>query len=142
MNQTIQPIATLFEGKDDEHHNNLVKLCFEIENGNTSVFDKNKKVRDIESIANSDTSSDRKIFNYYAVVQADGDSMGRLLSSLDSDEKVKKFSKQCLNYTTAMHKRYEPRVRFVPRTLENKSDIDFFSFKNVFLYIHECIAVF
>lgn len=101
VNQTIQPIATLFEGKDDEHHNNLVKLCFEIENGNTSVFDKNKKVRDIESIANSDTSSDRKIFNYYAVVQADGDSMGRLLSSFDSDEKVKKFSKQCLNYTTA-----------------------------------------
>lgn len=100
VDQSIQPIATLFEGKNDEHHNNLVKLCFGIKNGKTSVLDKNKKVRDIESVADSMPDSDRKIFNYYAVVQADGDSMGKLLSKLDSDEKVNGFSEQCLNYTT------------------------------------------
>lgn len=103
VNQSIQPIATLFEGKNDAHHNDLVKLCFGIAKADrkTSMFDRSGKVRDIESIANSVQKSNRKIYNYYAVVQADGDAIGKLLSSLDSDEKVKVFSEQCLKYTTA-----------------------------------------
>lgn len=100
MDQSIQPIAALFEGKDDAHHNDLVKLCFGINNGNTSVLDQSGKVKDIESIANSAPASDRKIFNYYAIVQADGDSMGKLLPRLDTDEKVKEFSEKCLQYIT------------------------------------------
>lgn len=101
VDQSIQPIMTLFEGRDADKHNELVKLCFGIKNGNTSLLDQNGKVRDIESIADSLSGSKRKIFNYYAVVQADGDNMGMLLKTLVNDEEVKNFSQQCLNYTTA-----------------------------------------
>lgn len=101
VEQSIQPIMTLFEGRDVDKHNELVKLCFGIKDGNTSLLDQNGKVRDIESIADSLSKSEQKIFNYYAIVQADGDNMGRLLKTLVNDEEVKNFSQQCLNYTTA-----------------------------------------
>lgn len=100
VEQYIQPIVTLFEGKDDAHHNELVKLCFGRANGNTSVLDQSGKVKDIGNIANSMPESDIKIFNYYAVVQADGDEIGKLLSTFDADEKIKEFSRKCLKYTT------------------------------------------
>ena len=106
--QTIQPIKTLFEGnsagndnKDQyEKHNELVKLCFGIgQKRESSLMKSQGKVRDIESIADSDKDSDRKIFNYYAVVQADGDNIGKLLESFISDEETRAFSKMCLEYT-------------------------------------------
>lgn len=102
--QTQHPIVELFEGKDDAH-NAYLKKCFNIKNGHTSLlYDNEKKIRDIEHIANGNPDSDRKIFNYYAVVQADGDNMGKLLESLQSDDEVKEFSKTCLNYTTSAAK--------------------------------------
>lgn len=102
--QTQHPIVELFEGKDDAH-NAYLKKCFNIKNGHTSLlYDNEKKIRDIEHIANGNPDSDRKIFNYYAVVQADGDNMGKLLKSLQSDDEVKEFSKTCLNYTTSAAK--------------------------------------
>ncbi len=98
--QTLHPIVELFEGKENSH-NAYLKKCFNIENGHTSLlYGKEKKIRDIENIANNSPESDRKIFNYYAVVQADGDNMGNLLESLQSDEEVEKFSETCLKYTT------------------------------------------
>lgn len=101
VDQSIQPIMTLFEGRDEDKHNKLVKLCFGgMTNINTSQIIKDDKVRDIGSIAKSVKGSDKKIFNYYAVVQADGDSMGALLHKLGSDEQVEKFSETCLQYTT------------------------------------------
>jgi CRISPR-associated protein Cmr2 len=98
VDQSIQPILTLFEGKDYETHNNFVKQCFNLDKNANVVI--NGKVRKIESIADSVPSSDRKIFDYYAIVQADGDSMGELLKSLTDDVNVKRFSEICLNYTT------------------------------------------
>lgn len=98
--QTLHPIVELFEGKENSH-NAYLKKCFNIENGHTSLlYGKEKQIRDIEHIADSNPDSDRKIFNYYAVVQADGDNMGKLLESLQSDEEVEKFSETCLKYTT------------------------------------------
>ena len=99
--QTLHPIVELFEGKENSH-NTYLKKCFNIESGHTSLlYGKEKQIRDIEHIANSCPKSDRKIFNYYAVVQADGDNMGKLLESLQSDDDVIKFSETCLNYTTS-----------------------------------------
>lgn len=102
--QTLHPIVELFEGKENSH-NTYLKKCFNIKNGHTSLlYDNEKKIRDIEHIANGNPDSDQKIFNYYAVVQADGDNMGKLLESLQSDDEVKEFSKTCLNYTTSAAK--------------------------------------
>lgn len=101
--QTLHPIVELFEGKEgkEEKHNDYLKNCFNIKDGHTSLlYGEEKKIRDIEHIADSNPDSDRKIFNYYAVVQADGDNMGKLLESLQLDDDVKKFSETCLNYTT------------------------------------------
>lgn len=115
VDQSIQPILTLFEGRDYKRHNELVKKCFGLSNNPSLITDsldedgnliKDKKgnqlknVKTIEFIADSVPSSDRKIFNYYAVVQADGDGIGELLKSLTNDKEVEGFSKTCLNYTT------------------------------------------
>lgn len=100
VDQSLQPIMTLFEGDNDDKHNELVKLCFGIGKNKFSLLDESGNVRDLPSIAASVQKSDRKIFNYYAVVQADGDNMGRLLQTLNSDDDVEKFSKICLDYTT------------------------------------------
>ena len=97
--QSVQPIMTLFEGKTYDRHNDLVRLCFGINNGNTSLLDRFGRVRDIANICLYKIASDRKIFNYYAIVQADGDNIGNLLSSLTNDEDVNNFSKKCLSYT-------------------------------------------
>ena len=99
--QSQQPIITLFEGKEDSARNDYLKKCFNIGDGHTSLLNKNGSIKDIEHIAEgSNSSGNRKIFNYYAIVQADGDNMGQLLAALNSDEMVTDFSSICLNYTT------------------------------------------
>lgn len=98
--QTQHPIVELFEGKD-KAHNDYLKRCFNIEDGHTSLlYDNEKEIRDIEHIANTNPGSDRKIFNYFAVVQADGDNMTKLLGTLHKDTDVNRFSEICLNYTS------------------------------------------
>lgn len=108
VDQSIQPIMTLFEGKSDDKHNELIKRCFGLKYGENSVVEKTTgengetvhTVRDIKSIAESVAGSNRKIFDYYAIVQADGDSMGKLLENLNNDDAVETFSKICLDYTS------------------------------------------
>ena len=108
IDQSIQPVMTLFEGKNDETHNEFVKACFNLNYSGNSIIEETKnekekkvyKVKDIESIAESVSGDDRKIYNYYAIVQADGDSMTKLLKNLNGDEAVNDFSKICLDYTS------------------------------------------
>ena len=108
IDQSIQPVITLFEGKNDETHNGFVKACFKLKYSGNSIIEVTKnekgkivyKIRDIESIAESISGDDRKIYNYYAIVQADGDSMTKLLNNLHDDEAVNDFSKICLDYTS------------------------------------------
>lgn len=102
VDQSLQPITTLFEGNNEDKHNELVKLCLGIENGKTPLITPEGKVRDIAQIAESVPNSDRKIFNYYAIVQSDGDSMGKLLGMKKHDEDVEDFSKKCLSYTSVV----------------------------------------
>ncbi|ORU00267.1 CRISPR-associated RAMP Cmr2 [Anaerovibrio sp. JC8] len=55
-------------------------------------------IEDIASCHGIHKHSDLKKYNYFAVVQADGDRMGALLNSIDEDEEVKAFSKNCMEY--------------------------------------------
>lgn len=41
----------------------------------------------------------KKKYSYFALVQADGDQMGKLLGSLKTREEIREFSKKCLIYT-------------------------------------------
>ncbi|KIR01295.1 CRISPR-associated RAMP Cmr2 [Lachnospiraceae bacterium TWA4] len=106
IDQSVQPISVLFEGESDKKHNELVKEVFsDKKHKNASHIKMTKdgqlKVRNLEDIAKSVSGNmkSKKISNYYAVVQADGDSVGKYLGSLISDEKVKGFSERCLKYT-------------------------------------------
>lgn len=90
--QTLQPILRLFEGKNDEARNALLKKCFHIKDGHTSLLNSDGNIRDIEHIADICPEDNRKIYHYYAVVQADGDCIGKLLGTLHSDKEVEQFS--------------------------------------------------
>ena len=60
-------------------------------------FLKDKRFRTLSDIANADNDLEKKYSNYYAIVTADGDGMGRFLNSITTDE-VTTFSKRCLEY--------------------------------------------
>ncbi len=104
VDQSIRPINTLFEGRTEETHNELVKQCFGIGKNKTSLTYKDEKdnkirVKDIGKISDFSPESNNKIFDYYAVVQADGDRMGKVLETMHTDAEVKIFSENCLSYT-------------------------------------------
>lgn len=68
----------------------------------------NIDLKDIKEIINAPTRSDHKHWKYFAIVNADGDRMGKLLETLcdgktasEQVELVKTFSKACLSYTEA-----------------------------------------
>lgn len=78
---------------------------------NQLLLDNSGNIRDIEDIAsNKNEDNGLKSSNYYAYVYADGDRVGKLLSSLKEygDEKnnvgIKAFSKVCLDYNKAASK--------------------------------------
>jgi len=66
----------------------------------------NVKIRHLADIACPEGQSDRKKeekkFHYYAIVQADGDNMGKYLKAIGRKkdiQKIKEFSEKCLQYT-------------------------------------------
>ena len=101
-------LQTLFNG-DNFSRNSYIKqseLYTRIKT-EANQFRKNRdSFRTIEDIAsvNKDKNNKIKTDNYYAVVQADGDNMGKFLSDLN-DESVGEFSKRCLNYTSKAAKK-------------------------------------
>ncbi len=99
-NETFSPLTKLFNGKKDAG-NYFVKNCWLIpENKNIQLMDKNKKIRDISSVANPEEKNDgKKIRSYFAVVQSDGDGMGKCLESCKTSEDVSAFSDVCIKYT-------------------------------------------
>jgi len=52
-----------------------------------------------EKSAGSDSKKDLfKRYSYFALVQSDGDRMGKIISEFKTEEEMKAFSTQCLNY--------------------------------------------
>jgi CRISPR-associated protein Cmr2 len=68
--------------------------------------DKNGDVilKSLPDITRTPKSLDYKRGKYYAIVRSDGDKMGEIISSLDNDKRVKKFSKTCLAYCSDIAK--------------------------------------
>lgn len=101
---TINPLRKMFSG-EEENANKFVKNSRMFRDIEESQFKKaDGTIWTIEDIA-SDHGKVSKTFKkakYYAMVQADGDGMGKFLEELSGDDqKVTEFSKRCLKYDEA-----------------------------------------
>ena len=71
------------------------------------MLKRNNGLMSLEKIALSDTSSDMpreerlKRYSYYAMVSSDGDRMGKIIENLKTDDDIRDFSNDCMEYTTA-----------------------------------------
>lgn len=116
-NQTENYFLNLFEGDSEEERNSRIKRSFLMTDANDSQIlkvlnegnnEKKIKIKTINEIACKDYSEENKPVlkkhGYYAVVQADGDNIGKVLRTFTDDEEVKGFSKKCLTYVTESSK--------------------------------------
>lgn len=94
------PIRKLFLG-EDENGNKYIKdsVLYQRVLAQSNQLKKDGKIRNIEEIANCNGTilENYKRKDYYAVVLADGDGMGKFLEKL-SNERITDFSKCCLDY--------------------------------------------
>lgn len=98
-------ILELFANKSDKNiqginSNKLIKESFLVNNlKKWQLLNGKDNILDIESIAGK--QQDIKTYkkdSYYAIVQADGDNMGKVLSQLTTKEEIRQFSKNCLSF--------------------------------------------
>jgi len=108
QDDTVNPLMKLFKGKEESKNiyikeSPLFKRVKPEYNKMTVEGPDGETIRSIEDIAayGSDKSEKLKRGHYYAVVTADGDSMGKFLEQI-SDEQVTKFSEKCLEYATVV----------------------------------------
>jgi len=100
-------ISELFNGK----HNEKIKNSFLVKGLEDWQLwgDKYKNsIRDLKDISSVDGSG-LKYNDYYAIVYADGDNVGKHLSGLKNNEYIQKFSKSCFEYgieTSNLIKKY------------------------------------
>ena len=100
MDSAIDPFRRMFARKDvlKDDGNALIKksVLFPWDARNFLTV-KDWRIRSIQEIARTVKGSELKHDYYYAVVYADGDSMGKFLKKLDNED-VSTFSKACLDY--------------------------------------------
>ena len=97
--ETGNPFKKLF----DENKNAGLKksaLFKRMDGSHNQFINSQGNIRSITEIASCTgrVSKELKRSHYFAVVQADGDNMGKILSKLKDDE-VRIFSKACLEYS-------------------------------------------
>lgn len=99
--ETSNPILSLYTSDREDHRNeNLRNLISEMKLDNWQLYDCVKTVRSLDDIARAQCAKDKmlKKHRYYAIVRSDGDNMGTIIKTLDTDEKIRSFSKTCLKY--------------------------------------------
>lgn len=101
--ETSNPILSLYTSDREDHRNkNLRNLISKMKLANWQLYtgEKEKSVRSLDDIAMAQCAKDKmlKKHRYYAIVRSDGDNMGTIIKTLDTDEKIRSFSKTCLNY--------------------------------------------
>lgn len=110
QDDAANPLTKLFAGKENSKNlyikeSPLFARVDQENNCMTVDVSGEKSIRTIEDIASygSNPSAKLKKDHYYAVVTADGDSMGKFLEQI-SDDQVTEFSKMCLDYDKAAAK--------------------------------------
>ncbi|TYQ16303.1 UNVERIFIED_CONTAM: CRISPR-associated protein Cmr2 [Acetivibrio alkalicellulosi] len=108
QNEKENYILSLFDNKEtdgeekQQSKNASIKRSFLVNDSipeEWPLLDKDKKIKDLKSIANAGIKkSPMKKHTYYAVVQADGDNMGEIIKSCKNDEERIEFSEKCFDY--------------------------------------------
>ena len=101
--EKLNPIVALFTG--DNHSKNTALKEIPVINALSDFqlkIDNKGSFKSIDSIVN--TGDGYKKYNYYAIVRSDADNMGKVISSLKSDEEIREFSRQCLMYCSEIAK--------------------------------------
>ncbi len=99
-----EPLLTIFKREKDgrtgeEQDNKRLKKSPMLKAITTGVLtEPNGNLRAIDSICGRVEHPDWQRQNYFAIVQADGDSMGEVLKEKETDEDVTEFSRSCLEY--------------------------------------------
>ncbi len=78
--------------------NDAIKHCAMLRHVHNSQLLNGQNFRSIEHIAGARTGSSLKGSGYYAVIQADGDRMGRYLQTMTEAAETRRFSEKCLKY--------------------------------------------
>lgn len=92
------------EGGSNENKNKLIKgtkLLQDVDEGASQLLKSNGNIWSIQEIANCHDArreSNLKKYNYYAVVQADGDNMGNMLKGISLHKDIEAFSGNLLDY--------------------------------------------
>lgn len=97
------PILSLYTSDRESYRNkNLLQMVADMKLDSWQLYrDENKNsVRSLDDIARAQCAMDKmlKKHRYYAIVRSDGDNMGSIIKTLDTDAKIREFSKTCLNY--------------------------------------------
>ena len=103
------PLLTLYTSNDTAHKNQqITMLVNNMGIRQWQLFDSNHTIMSLSQIAKNrvpaKTAENYKKFKYYAVVRSDGDHMGDIIKGLKSDEEIRSFSKNCLQYCSDVAK--------------------------------------
>lgn len=93
-NNSDNPITRLMLGEESGKNELIKKSCLYKQIKDKSQLEEAGAIRTIGQIAKGQTGSERKLYKYFAVVNADGDRMGQALQALGNN-KLNEFS-QCL----------------------------------------------
>lgn len=102
---TTNPILSVFTGRDGHQNADIKKLPLVKELDNWQLIKERpgdniilKRLSDISSCMQSESSITKKRAKYYAIVRADGDNISTVIKALGADGDIRDFSLKCLKY--------------------------------------------
>ena len=95
------PLLSLLVGDTHFGNENIKALPLTRQFQNWQLRKENGQLKSIPDIAGCGLGTGMKKHSYYAIVRADGDRIGQLLSALDSS-RVRDFSRDCIFYCAAI----------------------------------------
>lgn len=100
--EEFNPVLALFSGSENSK-NDAIKAMEIVTNFDNFQLKKNSgSLKSLPDIVH--TGDGFKKYKYYAIVRSDGDNMSEIIKSLDNDEQIREFSRDCLNYCSEVAK--------------------------------------
>ena len=97
------PLADMLDSRDKDRNIKIRNKICKAFSGDKWPFPKRECLPYMEDITGRSIETERprrKINSYYAIVQTDGDKLGKYITSIPKDE-IRNFSKKCLEYCSA-----------------------------------------
>ena len=105
------PLLSMFDSRESgtlEGRNNNIKnaklVSENVDRDEWQLVNKKGSILTLEEISGFSGDNKLKVSDYYAIVRADGDGMGKILAGLKEDSKIRNFSEKCIKYCTDISK--------------------------------------